>query len=130
MSAARHVLAALLCMAALGTAGAARAQTTQDANAAAPGDNEIYVENVAPQALTFGLSHDNQSWERFTLEAGKVAVYSGAATWYFLILTEGVPLRYKLIAGKSYRLYWNNVDLRWDMMTCDKPACGRVMSQP
>jgi hypothetical protein len=92
----------------------------------APEAGEIYVENVAPQPLTFGLSPDNESWERFTLDAEQVAVYSGGPDWYILILTEGVELRYRLDDAGSYRLYWNETDMRWDMLTCQEPACGRL----
>jgi len=96
----------------------------------APEANEIYVENVAPQPLTFGLSPDNASWERFMLDPGQVAVYGGGPDWYFLILTDGVELRYRLESGNSYRLFWSEADQRWDLMTCKVPACGRVDVEP
>lgn len=96
----------------------------------APEADEIYIENVAPQALTFGLSPDNESWERFSLDAGQVAVYGGGPSWYFLILTEGVELRYRLDSGGSYRLYWSEAEERWDLMTCQNPACGRLGDEP
>lgn len=115
----RIFLAATLLLA---TLAGARAQDI----GGAPEAGEIYVENVAPQPLTFGLSPDNASWMRLTLDAGQVAVYSGGPDWYILILTEGVELRYRLDDGGSYRLYWNETDLRWDMLTCEKPACGRL----
>lgn len=99
------------------------------AQPAAPGDDEIYIENVAPQQLTFGLSEDNETWDRFELAASESAVFGGSQTWYFLILTDGVELRYRLDPGGSYRLYWNDVDLRWDAMTCTAPACGRADAQ-
>ena len=119
----RLLLALVLCCAAC----AARAQTDDDFFAeGAPGPDEIYMENVTPQAITFGLSYDNESWERFQLEPGGVAVLGGSDTWFFLILTEGVELRYQLDGAGSYRIYWNEVDLRWDLLTCELPACGRL----
>lgn len=102
------------------------AASAQDEGTGAPGPGEIYVENVAPQPLTFGLSPDNESWERFTLAPDQVAVYGGGPDWYILILTEGVELRYRLDDGGSYRLYWNEGEARWDTMTCQEPACGRL----
>ncbi|MBC6440139.1 MAG: hypothetical protein GDA49_06965 [Rhodospirillales bacterium] len=93
---------------------------------AAPQANEIYVENTATQRLTFGLSNDNEVWSRFKLDSGQVAVFSGAADWYFLILTDGVELRYRLNEAGSYRLFWNEIDTRWDLMTCSEPACGHL----
>ncbi len=119
-----QVLVRLCAAAMLAVAGLASAHA-QDVGGA-PEAGEIYVENVAPQPLTFGLSPDNASWERFTLDAGQVAVYDGGPDWYILILTEGVELRYRLDDGGSYRLYWNETDARWDMMTCQEPACGRL----
>ncbi len=96
------------------------------AQQASPAADEVYIENLAPQQLTFGLSNDNESWDRFTLVPSEVAIYGGSEIWYFLILTEGVELRYRLDGGGSYRLYWNDADLRWDMMSCQEPVCGRV----
>jgi hypothetical protein len=118
-------IAAAGLMALAGTTGV----SAQDGTGA-PVSGEIYIENVAPQPLTFGLSPDNASWERFTLGPDQVAVYGGGPDWYFLILTEGVELRYRLDDAGSYRLYWNEEDLRWDMMTCQEPACGRLGEQP
>ena len=93
---------------------------------AAPQTNEIYVENTATQRLTFGLSNDNEVWSRFELDPGQVAVFGGAADWYFLILTDGIELRYRLNEAGSYRLFWNETDTRWDLMTCSEPACGHL----
>lgn len=101
----------------------------QGAEPAAPLVDEIYIENIAPQSLTFGLSNDNETWDRFGLGAGEVGVFGGAETWYFLILTEGVELRYRLDTQGSYRLYWNDIDLRWDLLTCAEPACGRAIDE-
>lgn len=95
-----------------------------------PGLGEVYIENVTPQPLTFGLAPDNEAWERFTLAAGEVVVFNGGPEWYFLIMTEGVELRYQLDDGGSYRLYRNEVDSRWDIMTCDLPACGHGTDAP
>ena len=111
---------------ALATATGALAQD----DTGAPASGEIYIENVAPQPLTFGLSPDNESWERFTLDPDQVAVFGGGPTWYILILTEGVELRYRLDDAGSYRLYWNEDKMRWDAMTCQEPACGRLTDQP
>tara|TARA_B100000676_G_C18072807_1_gene845489 strand:+ start:1513 stop:1902 length:390 start_codon:yes stop_codon:yes gene_type:complete len=95
-------------------------------DAVAPVEGEIYIENVAPQRLTFGLSNDNVAWDRFQLDPDQVAVFGLADEWYFLILTEGVELRYRLKTMGSYRLYWNEADERWDLLTCSDPACGRT----
>ena len=73
-------------------------------DAVAPVEGEIYIENVAPQRLTFGLSNDNVAWDRFQLDPDQVAVFGLADEWYFLILTEGVELRYRLKTMGSYRL--------------------------
>ena len=109
---------------------AALPAAAQENGTGAPGAGEVYVENTAPQPLTFGLSPDNASWERFTLAPDQVAVYGGGPDWYILILTEGVELRYRLNDAGSYRLYWNEGDERWDMMTCQQPACGRLAPEP
>lgn len=123
MGALRTVALALVLVAGAGPLGA------QD-EAPPPKANEIYVENISPQPLTFGLSPDNESWERFALDPGQVAVYGGGPNWYFLILTEGVELRYRLETGASYRLYWSEPEQRWDLMTCSRPACGRIDDEP
>ncbi len=101
----------------------------QDTEPAAPLRDEIYIENIAPQPLTSGLSNDNETWDRFGLGAEEVGVFGGSETWYFLILTEGVELRYRLDTQGSYRLYWNDIDLRWDLLTCAEPACGRAIDE-
>lgn len=119
---ARVLLALLLALVATGAA----AQSDLPFSEAAPDADEIYVENVSPQNLTFGLSHDNANWDRFQLEPGGIADYGGGGDWYILLLTEGVELRYRLDGGGSYRLYWNETDAHWDVLTCDKPACGRL----
>lgn len=106
------------------------AGTPETTSVAPPGMGEVYIENVTPQPLTFGLAPDNETWERFTLAAGEVVVFNGGPEWYFLIMTEGVELRYQLDDGGSYRLYWNEVDSRWDMMTCEQPACGHGTDAP
>lgn len=98
----------------------------QDDLAAAPLSDEIYIENTAPQKLTFGLSHDNEVWDRFELDPDQVAVFGGSSDWYFLVLTDGTELRYRLDSEGSYRLFWNDVAQRWDLMTCTEPACGRA----
>lgn len=108
------------------TVGVHSVALAQDEDFGAPVAGEIYVENIAPQPLTFGLSPDNASWERFTLAPDQVAVYGGGPEWYILVLTEGVELRYRLDDGGSYRLYWNENLARWDTMTCQEPACGRL----
>lgn len=109
---------------------AALPTAAQENGAGAPAAGEVYVENTAPQPLTFGLSPDNASWERFTLAPDQVAVYGGGPDWYILILTEGVELRYRLDDAGSYRLYWNEGEERWDLMTCHQPACGRLAPEP
>ena len=106
--------------------GAANPVLAQDGELAAPLVDEIYIENTAPQPLTFGLSNDNETWDRFGLGAEQVGVFGGSEVWYFLLLTDGVELRYRLDSQGSYRLYWNEIDLRWDPLTCEKPACGRA----
>jgi hypothetical protein len=111
---------------ALGMTGAALAQ---EGEPAAPLVDEIYIENMAPQPLTFGLSNDNENWDRFGLGAEQLGVFGGSEIWYFLILTDGVELRYRLDTQGSYRMYWNEIDARWDLMTCEKPACGRALDE-
>jgi hypothetical protein len=111
---------------ALGTANPVLAQ---DGEPAAPLVDEIYLENTAPQPLTFGLSNDNETRDRFGLGAGQVGVFGGSEVWYFLLLTDGVELRYRLDAQGSYRLHWNEIDLRWDLLTCEQPACGRALDE-
>ncbi|NQV94403.1 MAG: hypothetical protein HQ482_04620 [Sphingomonadales bacterium] len=56
---------------------AATPAVAQDDATGEPVQGEIYVENIAPQPLTFGLSPDNASWERFTLAPDQIAVYGG-----------------------------------------------------
>ena len=109
--------------------GAPWAAMAQSDDTGAPEAGEVYVENIAPQPLTFGLSPNNASWARFSLEPDQVAVYGGGPEWYILILTEGVELRYRLDDGGSYRLYWSDDEERWDLMTCQEPACGRLPDQ-
>ncbi|GEM_PF-3707261 len=109
--------------------GAANPVLAQDGELAAPLVDEIYIENTAPQPLTFGLSNDNETWDRFGLGAEQVGVFGGSEVWYFLLLTDGVELRYRLDSQGSYRLYWNEIDLRWDPLTCEKPACGRALDE-
>ena len=48
--------------------GAMSAAMAQSDDTGAPEAGEVYIENIAPQPLTFGLSPDNASWERFSLE--------------------------------------------------------------
>ena len=120
----RFVLALPALVLAIGVTGAALAQ---DSEPAEPLADEIYIENTAPQPITFGLSNDNETWDRFGLGAEQVGVFGGSAVWYFLVLTDGVELRYRLDAEGSYRLYWNEIDLRWDLLTCEQPACGRAL---
>ena len=109
--------------------GAANPVLAQDGELAAPLVDEIYIENTAPQPLTFGLSNDNETWDRFGLGAEQVGVFGGSEVWYFLLLTDGVELRYRLDSQGSYRLYWNEIDLRWDLLTCEKPAYGRALDE-
>jgi len=125
MAPARRIAAVALAVT-LMTAAPLRAQDTVEA---APVEGEIYIENIAPQPLTFGLSDDNETWNRFLLAPDQVAVYGGSDAWFFLVVTEGVELRYRLNDQGSYRLYWNEVDMRWDLLTCSEPACGRLTAE-
>ena len=105
------------------------ASPAQEPASADPLIDEIYIENTAPQALTFGLSNDNELWERFSLGAQQSGVFGGSETWYFLVLTDGVEVRYRLDTQGSYRIYWNDIDLRWDLLTCENPVCGRNLEE-
>lgn len=120
----RFVLALPTFVLALGITGAALAQISEPA---APLADKIYIENTARKPITFGLSNDNETWDRFGLGTKQVGVFSGLEGWHFLVLTDGAELRCRLDTQRSYRLYWNEIGLRWDLLTCEQPACGRAL---
>lgn len=91
--------------------------TGHDANLIRP--YAFTVHNNGTHPIAFYISADSEGWTRHQLGVEEIREFSdGSSNRYQIeIPTSGLPpVRYAIVAGKRYQIYWNAPSGRWDLV--------------
>ena len=69
------------------------------------------------QQLSFQLSLDKTSWVTYSINGiDTKLIDTGVSDFcYFMMETQNKVAKYILYKGKSYRIFWNETALKWDL---------------